>query len=172
MSRVEEIKQQIEELEKKRQELQKELEFEQNIAEITYPFEVNEIFWALYSTGEIGMHYWDNTILNQSLYKPGNVFKNQEEAKREFDRRELLTRFRKFRDRCNGDWKPDWNDSKINKYFITYYTVDNDVYIFIYHETEYNHFPHFGYFKNEEDCKRALELFGDEIKRLYVEEER
>lgn len=170
MSRVEEIKQQIEDLKKKTQELQKELEFEQNIAEITYPFEVNEIFWALYSTGEIGMHYWDNTILNQSLYKQGNVFKNQEEAKREFDRRELLTRFRKFRDRCNGDWKPNLNIVGLSKYCIA---INNktDV-MFAMDVTFYNEFNPFGYFKKKEDCQRAIQLFGDEIKRLYVEEEK
>ena len=167
MSRVEEIKQQIEDLKKKTQELQKELEFEQNIEEITYPFEVNEIFWALYSTGEIGMHYWDNTILNQSLYKQGNVFKNQEEAKREFDRRELLTRFRKFRDRCNGDWKPNLNIVGLSKYCIA---INNktDV-MFAMDVTFYNEFNPFGYFKKKEDCQRAIQLFGDEIKRLFVE---
>lgn len=167
MSRVEEVKQQIEDLKKKTQELQKELEFEQNIAEITYPFEVNEIFWALYSTGEIGMHYWDNTILNQSLYKQGNVFKNQEEAKREFDRRELLTRFRKFRDRCNGDWKPNLNIVGLSKYCIA---INNktDV-MFAMDVTFYNEFNPFGYFKKKEDCQRAIQLFGDEIKRLFVE---
>ena len=167
MSRVEEIKQQIEELKKKTQELQKELEFEQNIAEITYPFEVNEIFWALYSTGEIGMHYWDNTILNQSLYKQGNVFKNQEEAKREFDRRELLTRFRKFRDRCNGDWKPNLNIVGLSKYCIA---INNktDV-MFAMDVTFYNELNPFGCFKKKEDCQRAIQLFGDEIKRLFVE---
>ena len=170
MSRVEEIKQQIEDLKKKTQELQKELEFEQNIAEITYPFEVNEIFWALYSTGEIGMHYWDNTILNQSLYKQGNVFKNQEEAKREFDRRELLTRFRKFRDRCNGDWKPNLNIVGLSKYCIAI-IYKTDV-MFAMDVTFYNEFNPFGYFKKKEDCQRAIQLFGDEIKRLYVEEEK
>ena len=30
-------------------------------------------------------------------------------------------------------------------------------------------FSSFGYFKNKDDCKRAIELFGDEITRLYVE---
>lgn len=170
MSRVEEIKQQIEELKKKTQELQKELGFEQNIAEITYPFEVNEIFWALYSTGEIGMHYWDNTILNQSLYKQGNVFKNQEEAKREFDRRELLTRFRKFRDRCNGDWKPDWKDKVKAKYFIVFNHESSELLLKWYIDVQ--PFESFGYFKNREDAIRAIELFGDEIKRLWVEVEK
>lgn len=168
MSRVEEIKQQIEELEKKTQELQKELEFEQNIAEITYPFGVNEIFWALYSTGEIGMHYWDNTILNQSLYKQGNVFKNQEEAKREFDRRELLTRFRKFRDKCNGDWKSDFNDDNSWKYCIAFNHNHNMLKVYSYLNIQEFHL--FGYFKKESDAERAIELFGDEIKRLWVDE--
>ena len=31
-------------------------------------------------------------------------------------------------------------------------------------------FSLFGYFKNTEDAERAIELFGDEIKRLYLEE--
>lgn len=30
-------------------------------------------------------------------------------------------------------------------------------------------FHQFGYFKNQEDCKRAIDLFGDEIKELFVE---
>ena len=27
----------------------------------------------------------------------------------------------------------------------------------------------FGYFKNKEDAERAIELFGDEIKELFVD---
>lgn len=37
--------------------------------------------------------------------------------------------------------------------------------IFIFYET----FSLFGYFKNEEDAERAIELFGDEIKELFVD---
>lgn len=32
-------------------------------------------------------------------------------------------------------------------------------------------FTLFGYFKNESDAARAIEPFGDEIKRLFVEVE-
>ena len=32
-----------------------------------------------------------------------------------------------------------------------------------------NGFPTFGYFKNREDAERAIELFGDEIKELFVD---
>lgn len=33
----------------------------------------------------------------------------------------------------------------------------------------YERFCSFGYFKKQADCDRAIELFGDEIKRLYLE---
>lgn len=32
-----------------------------------------------------------------------------------------------------------------------------------------NGFPTFGHFENEEDCKRAIDLFGKEIKELFVD---
>ena len=34
---------------------------------------------------------------------------------------------------------------------------------------EFNSFSYFGYFKNEQDAERAIELFGDEIKELFVD---
>lgn len=34
-----------------------------------------------------------------------------------------------------------------------------------------NRIATFGYFKNKEDAERAIELFGDEIKELFVEVE-
>ena len=34
-----------------------------------------------------------------------------------------------------------------------------------------NDFVLFGYFKNPKDVERAIELFGDEIKELFVEGE-
>lgn len=34
---------------------------------------------------------------------------------------------------------------------------------------ELNSFLYFGYFKNQADCERAIELFGDGIKELFVD---
>ena len=39
----------------------------------------------------------------------------------------------------------------------------------IYRTGAANDFCIFGYFKNEQDAQRAIELFGDEIKELFVE---
>ena len=162
----------IEEIKKRMQELQKELEFERrNSNELEYPFESDEGYLYLDTNGGIAGNWWRNHYLDKQYYRQGNVFKRKEEAEKERDRRELLTRFKQFRNKCNRGWKPDWTDSETEKYFISSVYHDyNDVQIFRDFHTEYNSFTPFGYFKNEEDCLRAIDLFGDEIKRLYVEE--
>ena len=150
--------------------LYEKLKFE-SAAEFDYPFEDNQRYWSLNVWGDINSVIWENKSFDTEQYDQGHVFKTQAEAKRERDRRALLTRFRQFRDKCNGGWEPDWDDSTTDKFFISSYIFNRcEVEIFIYMEQEYDHFSPFGYFKNEDDAERALELFGDEIKRLFVEE--
>ena len=165
MSRVVEIQKQIEELEKKTQELQKELEFEKNKYVVDYPFEVPDSYWRLELNGVITKDWWGNDDWERHCYKQGNVFLTEEEAKKEQQRRELQTRFKQFRDKCNGDWKPDENS---NKYCLALNRMDNVIKIRLVYTDDT--FSLFGYFKNEDDAERAVELFGDEIKRLYAEE--
>lgn len=103
----------------------------------------------------------------EDAYAHGNLFHTKEEAMCERDRRELLTRFRAFRDKCNGDWKPNWTDKHEEKLFIVA-QPDN----LVVHSTWFiNQFPTFGFFKHKSDAELAIALFGDEIKRLYVEVE-
>ena len=40
---------------------------------------------------------------------------------KEHDKRELLMRFKQFRDKCNGDWKPTINEKNI----ISFLTLKN-----------------------------------------------
>lgn len=168
MSRVEEIQNQIEELEKKTQELQKELEIEKQ-KEVKCPFKYGDEYFLLPSDGMVSESVWGDYKFDNRALSQGNIFKTKEEAELEHDKRELLTKFRQFRDKCNGEWRPDWNNSKFDKFFISSYIGDFDeVEIFVYMERDYNHFSPFGYFKNEYDAKRALELFGDEIKKLFI----
>jgi hypothetical protein len=90
----------------------------------------------------------------------------KQEAELESKRRKLLTRFKAFRDECNGDWQINWNKNEAKYYLYKSNMTDdilcNDIYF-------YETFSLFGYFKNEEDAERAIELFGDEIKELFVE---
>lgn len=168
MSRVVEIQKQIEELEKKTQELQKELEFEKNKYVVAYPFEIPDSYWRLELNGIITKDWWGNDDWERHCYKQGNVFLTEEEAEKEQQRREFLIRFKQYRDKCNGDWKPNWEDSLEYKFFIVFdYNLDELVLTWY---TYLKHFNNLGYFKNDADVERAIELFGDEIKRLYVEE--
>ena len=165
MSRIEQLTQQI-------QELEKELAVEKRKAEVLYLIQKTDDCWKVHSDGCISQGTWEGYPYEKNLYAQGNVFHTQEEAEKERDRRILLTRFRQFRDKCNGDWEPNWkSDLKSSfNYFIERYYVDGKEEWCSEWYRRVNNFHLFGYFKNKEDCDRAIELFGDEIKRLYLEE--
>ena len=168
MSKIEELEQQIKELEKQTKELQNELEMEKQKTEIEYPpLNLHENYWIITGRGDICASWWGNDSIDQIRCEIGNIFLTEEKAEKERERRILLTRFRQFRDKCNGDWKPEWTNNQKRKYFIAYLSEARS------HEAvccfRQNGFCPFGFFKNKEDCKRAIELFGDEIKRLFVE---
>ena len=102
---------------------------------------------------------------DKKRYNQGNIFKTEQEAVQERDKRELLMRFKQFRDKCNGDWKPFEHG---NQFYISFDTMTNVIHTNCVYINK--SFALFGYFKNKSDAERAIELFGDEIKRLWVDE--
>lgn len=168
MTRIQELEKQIQELDERKVALQKELELEKQKTEIEYPFHFKGECWQLRLDGLVSEDWWSNSGYDRNCYQQGNMFTTQQEAIKERERRILLTRFRQFRDKCNGDWKLDFEDWEVNKYYLAYSYVSNAVCCFdALCNTD---FQPFGYFKNRTDGERAIKLFGDEIKRLYVEE--
>lgn len=138
--------------------------------EFEYPFAENEYYFTVSLDGDVTSSMWTNHNFDTTRYSQGNAFKTKEEAKRERDRRALLTRFRQFRDKCNGYWKPDFSQHLVDKYSIQFnYAISDFVTVYSGHN---DNFHLFGYFKNEDDAERAIELFGNQIKRLFVEEEK
>lgn len=164
MSRIEELENEIKELDERKVALQQEFELEKQKTEIEYPFEENDLYWSIDIDGDLFQDQWNCSGFDKNCFKLGNAFKTEQEALKELDRRILLTRFRQFRDKCNGDWKPDDDDYK---YCIVFYTERNALEVDWY--CSLNVFELFGGFKDERACKRAIELFGDEIKRLFLE---
>ena len=161
----------IAELEDKVKELMDEIETlkrENKNEEFEYPFEYDKKYLVIYHNGDIGVYNWTNHKMDKEAYSQGNAFKMKEEATRERDKRALLTRFRQFRDKCNGNWKPDWKDKVKAKYFIVFNHESSELLLKWYIDVQ--PFEGFGCFKNREDAIRAIELFGDEIKRLWVDE--
>lgn len=141
---------------------------EEDTWEMECPYKYGEYHWVVYDDGEIGGEKWVDSLEDDGRFLQGNIFQTEQAAELEAKRRNLLTRFRSFRDECNDGWKPDWRKNEAKYYFYISSTNGeigiNDIYF-------YEMFPLFGYFKNEEDAQRAIELFGAEIKELFVDNE-
>lgn len=135
--------------------------------EMKCPYEDGDEYYLLDDSGSDYKFEWDGRSVDKKRFSQGNAFQTKEAAELESKRRNLLTRFKAFRDECNGDWKPDWKNAYENKYFICEVVSGLEVYV----SSIGNSFVTFGYFKNNEDCERAIELFGNEIKELFVEGE-
>ena len=153
----------LEELRNQRAELDKKIE---ELESAERPYKVGEKYWGLNNDGSISELTWDNYSIEKSIVKQGNAFNTKKEAGLEAERRKLLHYFKMFRDKCNGGWKADFEEFD-RKYFIMFSGDSKN--ILISSRNEYDYFNLFGYFENESDARKAIELFGDEIKRLYVE---
>lgn len=136
--------------------------------EMKCPYKDGDEHYCIQSSGDVFLDSWHDIEADNSFFSQGNIFPTKQAAELEVERRNLLTRFRAFRDECNNGWKPDWSKQDI-KYFLSY-SQKFDV---IYTESICirERFNLFGYFKNLKDAEKAIELFGDEIKELFVENE-
>lgn len=138
---------------------------EEDTWEMKYPFENGDEYYLLKSSGDFQKMEWTNHLFDELSLIQGNIFTTEEAVNLEVKRRKLLTRFRAFRNECNGDWKADFENPTEEKFSICFYYKEFRI------QTTYNanDFATFGIFKNKQDAQRAIELFGDEIKELFVD---
>ena len=128
------------------------------------PYKYGDNHYCVQSSGDVFSDSWHDIEADYSYFSQGNIFTTEQAAELEVKRRNLLTRFRAFRDECNDGWKPNFTIND-NKYFIEKRRGKIDVdYVWTV-----NSFILFGYFKNKEEAERAIELFGDEIKKLFID---
>lgn len=132
------------------------------------PYKDGDEYYFVSANGLAKYDSWDNYDFEKRAFAQGNIFKTQQAAELEAKRRNLLTRFRAFRDECNGDWNPNWTDDGEPHFYIFYDYESGKMKTFADCNTERN-FHTFGYFKYDSDCRRAIDLFGDEIKELFVD---
>lgn len=140
---------------------------EEDTWEMKYPFEKGDEFWFIDNYGNVHNNNWDKNEWTDTNFNQGHIFRTKQQALLEAKRRNLLTRFNAFRDECNGDWKVDWSDNKEIKAYIQYHEQFNK--FVIKYTLNRNILQTFGFFKCKQDAERAIELFGDEIKGLYVD---
>lgn len=142
-------------------------EKEEDTWEMKSLYKHGDYHWVVYDDGSIGEEKWLCFPEDDSRFLQGNIFQTEEEAELESKRRNLLKRFRAFRNECNGDWKPDWSGSKEIKSYIQYHEQFNK--FVVNYTLNRNILQTFGFFKCKQDAERAIELFGNEIKKLYVD---
>lgn len=173
MTKLDTLKQQTADLEAKLEEtteklksMKAEIARLENGWEMKCPYKYGDEHYNLQPSGDVFLDHWEGIEADNRYFSQGNVFPTEQAAVLEAKRRNLLTRFRAFRDECNGDWKAEFTNT-CNKYFIRNYCDKLD--------TDYiwsaDAFVLFGYFKNKNDALKAIDLFGDEIKELFVEGE-
>ena len=138
---------------------------EEDTWEMKCPYKDGDEYYFVSANGLAKYDSWDNYDFEKRAFAQGNIFKTQQEAELESKRRNLLTRFRAFRDECNNGWKPDWSNNG-EKWEIDYKEEEGLIALWT---SLVNSFSTFGYFKNREVAERAIELFGDEIKELFVD---
>lgn len=85
---------------------------EEDTWEMKCPYKKRDEYWCLYSYGAVYSSFWADTWEDKDRFNSGNIFRTKQAAELESKRRNLLTRFRAFRDECNGDWKADWNEEE------------------------------------------------------------
>lgn len=141
---------------------------EEDTWEMKCPYKDGDKYLLINEDGSVSESRWDDWDIDKNRFSQGNIFPTEQAALLEAERRNLLTRFRAFRDECNGDWKPDW--SSLNEKWDINYDVEGEE-LKAFRSFATNSFSTFGYFKNGEVAERAIELFGDEIKELFVEGE-
>lgn len=141
---------------------------EEDTWEMKCPYKYGDNHYCIQSSGDVFLDYWKDIEADNSFFSQGNIFKTKQAAELEAKRRNLLTRFKAFRDECNNGWEPDWSEQD-SKYFLCYsqkfdILSTNDIHIC-------ERFHTFGYFKTESDARKSIKLFGDEIIELFVKSE-
>ena len=166
MTNLETLKQQTADMEAKLNEMKAEIKRIENGWKMKCPYKDGDEYYFVSANGLAKYDSWDNYDFEKRAFAQGNIFKTQQEAELESKRRNLITRFRAFRDECNDGWTPDW--TKNREKISLYYKPEDKIF---YMGTSFiaNTFNLFGYFKNKQDAERAIELFGNEIKELFVE---
>lgn len=149
------------ELQKMYNELGEKLNKAQADFERTIPLQkLRKIYYFVDSENKIREAKWSGSPSDLRRYSVGSVFETIEEAEKEQLKRVAVGKIERFRNECNGNWQPDWNNLEEDKY-----TIVNDGEYFCIHETEIDMFNMFGYFKHKSDCNKAIELFFDDLEK-------
>jgi len=112
---------------------------EEDTWEMKCPYEYGDKHYCIQSSGDVFLDSWRDIEADYSFFSQGNIFKTKQAAELEAKRRNLLTRFRAFRNECNGDWEPDWESNNDRKHYICFHRKGNWKLIQLEYVTTFNY---------------------------------
>ena len=130
-----------------------------------YDLKYGEYFYYIDELGNIDKNIYEHGSSTQPyILKFGNWSRSEKEMKLRRKYIEIYNKLQNFM--RENDIKIDWNDGEV-KYFISYdydkKYISLDYSYWLVHST-------FNFFTNtEEQCKKAIELYGNEIKEYFEE---
>ena len=141
------------------------------------PFmEKGQKYFCIDSTGFVCSNIYSNNLIHQRRLNIGNCFpyteKNKEQVEKEVkliaERRKLQSEMEQVA-RQNNDLEIEWNDEDQLKWCLYIDYIEHDIrkcWVNIYGQLNVT------YFTSEEIAQKALEKFGDRIKKLYLDAEK
>ena len=127
-----------------------------------------ETYYFIYPDGQVLSAVWLNSTMDNGMYNQNNVFDTRQKAMLESERRTLIARIQRFRDKCNSSEKDlDWKKFNQEKYFISYNAYSGNLFVSSNRIT--NDLSVFGHFATYSCAEAAIIQFGAKIKRLILE---
>ena len=171
MNKEELIKEYDEKAKALRDEFISKLEDDKKEFEVKLPNQYDTLYYFDFVDNTVYITGFDLQEKNITRFLYGYYFNTREEAEQHLKERKLLFKLHQWAKEKNGDWEPDWEDEKQRKVFITYYKSSTGVFRLTDESTWVsNRFSKLPYFKSIEIAKECIDLFGDEIKEVLVNE--
>lgn len=164
-----ELQQQIEQLEQQIKDLKVKLEEECFLPYVPYEVEVPtdiEEYYILEEGGDVLKANTYSEKWRRNAFIRGLVFETREEAEQFKKEQILLFKLHKWAEEHNGDWTPNWEDIKEEKWSVMYDDKNKELETYVnYKKQDFLKLP---YFKTQELAEQFIEEFDEEIKEVLL----
>lgn len=109
--------------------------------------------------------FWSNSFIDKSMFEMGEYFRTKKEAEQYLKECKLLFKLKQWAKIKNDEWEPDWDISKCN-YYLLYDSEDKK--LITTYGSRYKEFSKLPCFKSVQLAQECIDLFGDEIIEVLV----
>lgn len=169
MNKEELIKEYDEKAKALRDEFISRLEDDKKEFEVKLPNQYDIFYFFDLVDNAIYMKGFDSPKKDITRFLYGYYFNTREELEQHLKERKLLFKLHQWAKIKNDGWEPDWKDGVQRKVYITYYKTSKGYFKFADESTwTSNRFSKLPYFKTIELAQECIDLFGDEIIEVLV----